>query len=512
MTSPTRAMNRRLRQALAIALSIALAHPAAVFAAPADAAVVQIPGGTLRGIADADGLVFKRIPYAAPPVGALRWRPPVPVTPWQGVRAADQDGPACLQNDEGWNHASVAGASEDCLTLDVRTPAAGAKLPVMVWIHGGSNRAGSGAGAVESTIARHGEVHGLVVVSVQYRLGVFGFVSTRALATEQGGTTGNYGLMDQIAALRWVRANIARFGGDPARVTIFGESAGAQDVSLLLAAPSAQGLFRAAIMQSGTPGFGMTFRPLDQALSIGDQLDRLGHTHGDLAQLRAVPARTLLALQSQLTDPAARGNAFLFLRTTIDGAVLPAAPDTLIAARPPLPVIIGTNRIEFGPGPGGADLPEFARFWFGDRGDAALAAYRDEDRRGTDPRRGNIELRIETDAQFHCPANRMATVMMAHGWPVWRYEFDMAPDGGPTRHALDVGYVFGGKGAGTGPVMQDYWIGLARDLDPDGQDAKGTRWAQSTTQTPRTMQFNQNGTALVSGWPRQTFCGFAGNW
>jgi para-nitrobenzyl esterase len=148
------------------------------------------------------------------------------------LRDASRPGPSCLQNDYGWNHADYVRASEDCLTLDVATTSLTGKRPVMVWIHGGSNRAGS-AGETVRSLARRG----VVLVAVQYRLGLLGYLPHRALAGEQGGHAGNYGLMDQIAALRWVQANIARFGGDPAQVTIFGESAGAQDVGLLLAAP-----------------------------------------------------------------------------------------------------------------------------------------------------------------------------------------------------------------------------------------------------------------------------------
>jgi len=359
------------------------------------APVVSVTGGQIRGLQDGSGAVFSGIPYAAPPLGALRWRPPAPVVPWQGQRDATQPAPACLQNDEKWNHADWLRGTEDCLTLSVRTPTLSGKRPVMVWIHGGSNRAGSGYGATESSFIKQG----VVVVSVQYRLGILGFLSHRGFAAEQGGASGNYGLMDQMAALRWVHDNIARFGGDPAQVTIFGESAGSQDVSLLLAAPGARGLFRAAVLQSGTPGFGMSLRPLAEAFKLGDQLDALAGTGGDVAKLRALSPLALFAFQSQLTEPEAQGNNFVFLRTTLDGAALPAAPDALLAQRPPLPVIIGSNRIEFGPGPGGADLPQFARFWFGAKAEAGLAAYRAEEARGPDPRRGNIELRMQSGAR-----------------------------------------------------------------------------------------------------------------
>jgi hypothetical protein len=246
-------------------------------AAPPTAAVT---GGTIAGTMDDHGtLLFRAIPFAAPPLGDLRWRPPAPVVPWQGQRDAARPGPSCLQNDYGWNHVDYVRASEDCLTLDVATPALDGKRPVMVWIHGGSNRAGSAGETVRASLVRRG----VVLVAVQYRLGLLGNLPHRALAAEQGGHTGNYGLMDQIAALRWVQANIARFGGDPANVTIFGESAGAQDVGLLLAAPETKGLFARAILESGTPSFGLSWRPLDQALRLGDQLDAVLGTGGGIA-------------------------------------------------------------------------------------------------------------------------------------------------------------------------------------------------------------------------------------
>src|SRR5690606_11705831 len=180
--------------------------------------------------------------------------------------------------------------AEDCLTLDIRTPALSGKLPVMVWVHGGSNRAGSSSGPADSDMSAQGVVH----VGIQYRLGLLGFLSHPELSDEGGGASGNYALMDQVAALEWVRDNIARFGGDPDNVTIYGESAGSQDVSLLLAAPEAQGLFDKAILQSGTPGFGMSFRTLDEAEAVGLQFDKAAGANGDLATLRALPPERLL--------------------------------------------------------------------------------------------------------------------------------------------------------------------------------------------------------------------------
>ncbi|WP_298199853.1 carboxylesterase family protein [Novosphingobium sp.] len=467
--------------------------------------MVAVTGGRVVGAAGPGGVTFLGLPFAAPPLAERRWRRPAPVIPWRGLRDATRQRPSCPQNDEGWNRADALRGDEDCLTLDIHTPGLTGRRPVMVWIHGGSNRAGSGAGVVRSALARRG----VVLVSIQYRLGVLGFLSHRGLAAEQGGHSGNYGLMDQIAALRWVRTNIARFGGNPAQVTLFGESAGAQDVALLLAAPAARHLFRAAVLQSGTPGFGMPFRPLSEALALGDQLDRLSGSGGDPRRLRELPVDRMLALQRQLGEPATRGNEFLFLRTTIDGAILPAPPDRLLAGRPRLPVMIGTNRVEFGPGPGTVDPGPFARFWLGPDADRLLAAYRDELAAGREPRRGPLELRLQSDAQFHCPANRLARRLAGLGWPVWRYEFDqpVSPPG-LTAHAHELPYLFEGREVGGGVRLQDYWVALARWGDPNGgaDGADRPTWPRVDEGKPVTLRFDPDATRPGPGLPRDSYC------
>lgn len=425
---------------------------------------VAVTGGTIAGTVDDHGtLLFRAIPFAAPPLGDLRWRPPAPVVPWQGQRDAARPGPSCLQNDYGWNHVDYVRASEDCLTLDVATPALDGKRSVMVWIHGGSNRAGSAGETVRASLVRRG----VVLVAVQYRLGLLGNLPHRALAAEQGGHTGNYGLMDQIAALRWVQANIARFGGDLANVTIFGESAGAQDVGLLLAAPETRGLFTRAILESGTPSFGLTWRPLDQALRLGDQLDAVLGTGGGIAPLRAASAHALLEADKALHDPALQHDDFLWLRATVDGAVLPRDPRALLQEAPARPVIIGSNRAEFGL-PGGrphrdADVDDA----FGARTDKARAFYRlDAPDPAADPRLGDRDLRIATDILFRCPAGRLSDLLSGAGWPVWRYEFDLAPDGGRSFHAAEIGYVMENKSFGPAITLQDYWLAFAQSGKP----------------------------------------------
>jgi para-nitrobenzyl esterase len=489
---------------------VAALFAAALPACAQDAApVVTVDGGAVRGEVVAGALVFRGIPYAAPPLGERRWTPPRPVEAWDGVRDATAEAPACPQTSEGWNQAQADRWSEDCLTLDVRTPSLTGKRPVMVWIHGGSNRAGSSDGPADSNMSDQGVVH----VGIQYRLGLLGFLSHPALSAEQGGASGNYALMDQIAALEWVRDNIARFGGDPDNVTIYGESAGSQDVSLLLAAPEAQGLFDKAILQSGTPGFGMSFRTLDEAEAVGLQFDKAAGANGDLSRLRALPPERLLQLQQQVSDPAAERGQATWLRITIDGKVLPETPDRLIAMNAPKPVILGVDKVEFGPMSDDMDLLALAETWFPGHGAEALAAYRAET--APDPRRGNLALRLQSDAEFHCPASRLADLLAENGWPVWVYEFDVGENGGLTRHAYEIGFVFGRNPVGGGVQMQDYWAALAIAGDPNGETALGgdrPAWDRWNPDRPRQMAFGQNESGMIAGKPRARFCAFSGNY
>jgi len=236
---------------------------------------VTIDSGALEGTVDSTTgtLVFKGIPYAAPPVGSLRWRPTQPPAHWRGVRAAQQLGHNCMQSQP---YSDIdpysAGVSEDCLYLNVWTTSLGssaAARPVMVWIHGGGFFAGFG-GEERHNGARLAQ-KGAVVVTLNYRLGPFGFLTHPALTAESPrNASGNYGLLDQIAALKWVQRNIARFGGDPARVTIFGESAGGMSVGSLIASPLAKGLFQRAILESGT-GIGIGIARSDVAQKVGIQ-------------------------------------------------------------------------------------------------------------------------------------------------------------------------------------------------------------------------------------------------
>jgi para-nitrobenzyl esterase len=476
---------QRIRRALLSLLSLVL-----LAAMPANAQSIPVDGGTVAGKAWNDSLLFRGIPFAAPPLGALRWKPPQPVRPWRGVRASLEQPASCIQNDQGWNHGDFLIGAEDCLTLDVRTPSVTGKRPVLVWIHGGSNRYGGPNDIVLSDVGKQ-----VVIVGIRYRLGIFGFLSHRKLTAEQG-ASGNYALMDQIAALRWVRRNIAKFGGDPGNVTIAGESAGSQDVSLMLLAPPARTLFRRAIMESGTPGFGFSFRPLADAEAIGGQADRLLHTGGSIARLRHVPAKALLAADLKLHDPAAPDDSLLWLRTTVDGTVISADARALLAQAPAKPVLLGTNRFEFGLGGGHAERDRFIADAFGARTAQARAAYRlDRPDPSPDPRLGTRDEQIATDLMFRCPTIRMATLLAAKGAPVWQYEFDAAPNGGKTSHAAEIAYAFGDKSFAHGLSLKPYWLNFIRTGDPNGGDLP--RWPRFTTAKPAHVLFSDSGVTAL---------------
>ena len=248
-------MHRVLLILVTVALPWTLAH----------AAITQtlVAQGGLQGVTDGEPAVYRGVPFAAPPVGELRWRPPEPAASWTGMRAAKQFAPQCVQGAFGGGDSGTARMSEDCLYLNIWTPARAAsdKVPVIVWIYGGGFNGGA------TSIATYtGEVlarKGVILVSIAYRVGPFGFLAHPALSAESPRhVSGNYGLLDMIAALRWIQQNISAFGGDPARVTIFGQSAGAMAVSMLCASPLAKGLFAGAISESGG-SFGAS-RPLAQ--------------------------------------------------------------------------------------------------------------------------------------------------------------------------------------------------------------------------------------------------------
>lgn len=339
--------------------------------------IVKIDSGLVSG----SGVAVRSylgIPYAAPPVGDLRWKPPQPVKPWKGIKVAKAFPAMCPQ------FAFIPGPqSEDCLGLNIWTPAKSAseKLPVMVWIHGGGFIIGA-----SSQSAYDGEplaAQGVVVVSINYRLGIFGFLSHPALSAESPqGVSGNYGIMDMVAALDWVKRNIGAFGGDPTNVTIFGESAGGTAVCLLMVVPQAQGFFNKVISESAALMFG-PFSHVKESWYGRMPAEKFGLTHGaDLAALRSKSAAELVKMMGPPDmggDRAARGEVYM---PVVDGVVLPDDPARLFLAGKfaHVPLIAGTNADE-GTLLGGppvhnlADLRKFAGKTFNSQADAMLAVY-----------------------------------------------------------------------------------------------------------------------------------------
>src|SRR5690242_4174183 len=294
--------------------------------------VVATAGGAVRGQAVASGVQFLGIPYAAPPVGALRWQPPRPAAPWHGTRAATAYAPHCPQPSGAFGRGST---TEDCLYLNVFTPAGarGKHLPVMVWVHGGSLRTGESDDYNPAGLVRDG----VVVVTINYRLGALGFLADAALASRPGGPSGNYGLMDQQAALRWVQRNIRGFGGNPGQVTLFGESAGGLSTLSQLVSPGARGLFQRAIVESGS------YNPNQQSLATAEAAGQAFATKAGCASntascLRALPVSTILANE----DPVG-------YTPDVDGVVLRQSVKTALASGQfnRVPVMIGTNHDEY---------------------------------------------------------------------------------------------------------------------------------------------------------------------
>jgi para-nitrobenzyl esterase len=389
-----------------------------------------------------DEIAFLGIPFAAPPVGNRRWRPPQRLEPWSGIRSAKQFSASCPQLPSSW-WPEMAGrerleTSEDCLYLNVwTTNLTGAnKLPVMVWIHGGGNVEGSSQiPPLAPALARHG----VVVVSIEYRLGILGFLAHPALSTEsQQHTSGNYGLLDQVAALAWVKQNIAVFGGDPSRVTIFGQSSGAEDVCHLLASPLPAGMFHRAILESGVcmdslySDFRQTqnyYRNHGSGEALGLRLSaRLGvpNTADALPSLRAIPVERLLEWARD-TDRADFG-------VVVDGWAVPFQPVITFAGgrQAPVPVMVGSNADEttvFGKASPlateGSRPKTVAQYqaWL-------KTEFREfsQDVQQIYPARTDSEvpdafLRMQTDYDFGFGAHRLARATAAHGQPAYLYYF-----------------------------------------------------------------------------------------
>jgi para-nitrobenzyl esterase len=465
-----------------------LAVPMALLGA-SSASQVKTDSGIVEGKEDGAVRAFLGIPYAAPPVGELRWKPPVAAAKWGGVRKATEFGPHCMQGKVfGDMNFRDAGGSEDCLTLNVWVPAktSGAKLPVMVWIYGGGFVAGTTSEPRQD--GTHLAQQGVIVVSMNYRLGIFGFFVHPELVKESGrNAAGNYGLLDQTAALRWVHDNIAAFGGDPGNVTIFGESAGSFSVSAQMASPLAKGLFQKAIGESGGAFYsgGLSFEPR----SVREEKDvkavsaKLGVS--TLAELRAIPAQKML---DAFAPPQSPGFDF---GPDVDGYFLPEPVPTIFAAgkQNDVPLLAGWNHdegsfeIAFNPQkPTAESIKANAQKDFGDKAAEFLKLYpSDSDAqtlRSAEDFAGDKFIAFSTWVWLEAAAKTGKQ-------PVYRYRFDLGPPSDPKMpqmgayHSAEIEYVFGQLDSkadvkwspetrALSAQMQKYWANFARSGDPNG--------------------------------------------
>jgi para-nitrobenzyl esterase len=412
-----------------------------------DSLVVRTTAGQIRGEARAGGgAEFLGIPYAQPPVGDLRWREPQPAATWSGIRDTSAFGAPCAQPVLGdWNHHDADNGKEDCLFLNIVTPAWPVKkpLPVMFWIHGGANEGGSGTGDLynSGTLVNHG----VLLVTINYRLGIFGFFAHPALTRESPHhASGNYGLMDQILALRWVLDNIANFGGDPHNITVFGQSAGAMDTGMLMTS-IVKDLFQKAIAESGSP-VGPTIAPLADAEKSGDSLATdLKALAGDaaIAALRKLSAPDLLAALAALPSTGRPR-----VGPDIDGWVLTRSPAAVFAAgqESKIPFLFGTTTREFGSSATPDQLRGMIQLVAGDFAPRALAAYGLADgASGTDdPKYGTPADQWTADIIFRCPATAQAVWHTAAHHHTYEYEFDHPiPGQEEAVHSSELPYVFG---------------------------------------------------------------------
>ena len=469
------------------ALAIAAGTPAMHLPGHANPLVVKTEQGHVRGkyIDARRARAFLGIPFAAPPTRDLRWRPPQPPGRWKGVRDASQYGHRCMQ---GRMYADMifqdSGPSEDCLYLNVFTPAKAGprkKLPVMFWIHGGGFQAGS------ASEPRHNgdflPLKGVVLVTINYRLGVFGFLATPGLAQEGNGAAGNYGLMDQVAALKWVHANIRAFGGNSDNVTIFGESAGSESVSALMAATPAQPYFQKAIGESGAE-----MKLGESGTPTLEEVEERGQTWAEAldaaspAELRALPAEKLL-------DAALKKGAPHFA-PVIDGKLLiePVAASYAAGRQAHVPLLAGWNRDEntrLATGMTTRKWRQFAQDRFGDRAEEFLRLFPGD----TDEEAAQSAIAYGSATFIALDTWRWIEAQRKTGnAPVYRYHFELpAPrsefhPGGYTFHSDDIEYVFGTLGTRPGAewrpddlrlsdAMMTYWTNFAKHGNPNGPGA-----------------------------------------
>jgi para-nitrobenzyl esterase len=488
-TTPLWKKNLRFFIFFAAAAIAAAPTSIAVTSAGTGGRIVMTASGPVRGEGEQGAQVFRGIPFAEPPVGALRFRPPVEHKPWRDVRPAVDFAPACPQIvtiDPTENNNSVQ--SEDCLALNVWTPAIDSKRrPVMVFVHGGAFIEGSSrnTGYDGAVLARRGD---LVVVTLQYRLGPFGFLELSEIGGAEYAGSGNNGIRDQVAALRWVRRNIASFGGDPENVTIFGESVGATSVGILLAIADARGLFDKAILESNSAA--RVGKRLSSARELARQFLRVAHANS-VDDLRRLSMSELRAAEQRLFDSVFEDSSF---GPTWDGVVLDEPAMKIIkegrGAR--VPVLLGTNLDEIRYWATIEELPLESKppallekqvaTIVGDRAHALIDTYQ-----RADSEYGEAVIHLETDLLFRMTSIRMAEAI-CDLQPTYMYLFTYRSTSPLARyesaHAMELPFVFGlidelesidfiGRGPGRARLMrqiQQAWIQFARSGNPNHQE------------------------------------------
>ena len=491
---------------------------------------VKTKAGILRGVTEGDVSVFKGIPFAAPPVGEFRWRPPQPVKPWEGVRDASKYGPNCAQG--GWGAAPGTiseGSSEDCLYLNLWTPAGskqGAKLPVMVWIHGGGFTGGSGQNSGDAFAK-----NGVILVSVNYRLGRLGHFAFPALSKEHPEEPkGSYAFMDQIAALQWVKENIDAFGGNPDNVTIFGFSAGGVSVHSLLSIPAAKGLFHKAIGESsgGRDGV-LTGRPINKentdalypvsAETIGINFAKKHGIEGTdaaaLAKLRALKVEEIVD-GGQETD--GQGGPRIYSGPILDGKFVVETSESAYKAgrQAKVPLMIGNCSAEIGGAFVSTSTTKEALFaQFGDLEAAAKAAFDPEG----DKEFAEVQTKLNTDWVWGEPARFTAKSFVAAGEPAYLYQFGYVPAAMRERarygagHGSEVSYVFGSLNSRRGAteptpeekklaqIMNSYWTNFAKTGNPNGDGLPV--WPQYNPQSEEMLDVELDGKVIGKKDPRK---------
>ena len=496
------------------------------WAAAADP-VVTVTGGRIKGLSlDGGGAAFKGVPFAQPPVGDLRWRDPAPVKPWTGVRDALEFGPPCTQQVQTVNEFLDAKATErsqeDCLYLNVWTaewPVQSPK-PVMVWLYTGGNAAGTTSAEYTDggALARRG----VVVVSVGYRLGILGFFVHPGLSAESPHrTSGNYGVLDQLAALKWVRDNISRFGGDPGNVTLFGQSAGGIDTGFLAVSPLAKGLFHRAIQESGSPVHVIGSLKDTEAAGVkfATGLKAPAEPAAAVKFLRALPGAEV-----QKAAAAQRGEGRYTPWPIIDGYLMPKYPALIFkdGNDMPIPIITGNTALEENRHYDVAGMRRAVALNFGSLAPQALEFYglANGGSGNDDPYWGPAGLQISADTKHRCGAVMESLWRSEHGRTTYEYQFDVPVAGDHfTKHTAEIPFVFGnllpaGYALG-GPYtdadrkvsndIQSYWVNFARTGNPNGPGLP--EWPKFDAATRRYLDFTLHEGPVVKEKLRDRICG-----